>query len=56
MDCQYHENTADIEDNQILAWTLYCMARSGFCREKVAELVRRAFGLHKDCPTEGLPG
>ncbi len=43
LDCQYHENTADVEDNQILAWTLYCMARSGFCREDVAKLVRRAF-------------
>jgi 5-methylcytosine-specific restriction enzyme subunit McrC len=43
LDCQYYENTADIEDNQILAWTLYCMARSGFCREDVARLVRRAF-------------
>lgn len=43
LDCQYHENTADIEDNQILVWTLYCMARSGLCREDVARLVRRAF-------------
>ncbi len=43
LECQYHENTADIEDNQILVWTLYCMARSGLCREDVARLVRRAF-------------
>ncbi|QEG37702.1 McrC family protein [Bythopirellula goksoeyrii] len=43
LDCSYHENTADIEDNQILAWTLYCIARHGFGRSEVAQLVRRAF-------------
>jgi len=43
LDCRYHENTADVEDNRILAWTLFCIARSGFCREHVATVVRRAF-------------
>ena len=43
LDCRYHENTADIEENQILAWTLYCIACSGFCREDAGRLVRRAF-------------
>ena len=43
LDCRYHENTADIEDNQILAWTLCCIARSGLCCEDVAQPVRRAF-------------
>ena len=43
LDCDYHENTADIEDNQILAWTLYCIARSHLCDEEVTKLVRRAF-------------
>ncbi len=62
LDCQYHENTADIEDNQILAWTLYCMARSGLCREDVATLVRRAFratqgiGQLKACPASLCEG
>lgn len=43
LDCQYHENTSDVEDNQILAWTLFCIARTGLCRDDVARLIRRAF-------------
>jgi len=43
LDCRYHENTADIEDNHILTWTLFCIARSGLCHDGVAKLVRRAF-------------
>jgi 5-methylcytosine-specific restriction enzyme subunit McrC len=56
LDCQYHENTADIEDNQILVWTLYCIARNRFCREDVAELVRRAYRSTRHvAETRGCP-
>ena len=41
--CYYNEQTSDIEDNQILAWTLFIIGRSGFCRESVSSTVRKAF-------------
>lgn len=41
--CHYSEHTGDISDNQILAWTLYIIARSGLCRPEVATEVRKAF-------------
>ncbi len=41
--CQYHEHTPDIEDNQILAWTLYCIARSGMCNSDTLSVVRNAY-------------
>jgi 5-methylcytosine-specific restriction enzyme subunit McrC len=41
--CHYHEHTADIEDNQILAWTLFGIARSGLCSERVLPTIRKAF-------------
>jgi 5-methylcytosine-specific restriction enzyme subunit McrC len=41
--CHYHDHTADIEDNQILAWTLYHITRTGICSERVLPLVRRAY-------------
>lgn len=41
--CHYQEHTADIADNQILAWTLFCIARSGLGSERVLPLVRRAY-------------
>lgn len=41
--CRYEEHTADIADNQILAWTLGCIARSGLCTERVLPTVRRAY-------------
>jgi len=43
LDCEYEEHTADIEDNQILAWTLLCVARSGVCSEQVQSAVRKAY-------------
>jgi len=43
LDCRYHENTSDIEENQLLAWTLFCIARSGLCGEEVGQVVRRAY-------------
>jgi len=41
--CHYNEQTGDIEDNQILAWTLFIIGRSGLCRESVSPKVRKAF-------------
>ncbi len=41
--CQYQEHTADLEDNQILAWTLYTIARSGLNTELSLPTVRQAF-------------
>lgn len=44
LECTYQEHTADIEDNQILAWTLFIIGRSGLCRpERALPTVRQAF-------------
>ncbi len=43
LSCHYQEHTADIEDNQILTWTLFQIARSGVCKERVLPTVRRAY-------------
>lgn len=41
--CHYEEHTADIEENQILAWTLFIICRSGLCTERVLPKVRQAY-------------
>ena len=41
--CDYQEHTADVEENQILAWTLMKVARSGACTERALPAVRRAY-------------
>jgi 5-methylcytosine-specific restriction enzyme subunit McrC len=41
--CHYEEHTADIADNQILAWTLWHIARSGLCTERTLPAIRRAY-------------
>ena len=41
--CRYEEQTRDVADNQILAWTLRRIAQSGFCSERVQPIVRRAY-------------
>ncbi len=41
--CHFHEHTADTEDNRILAWTMFAVARSGLCSERVLPTVRRAY-------------
>ena len=41
--CRFEENTADIDDNQILAWTMFSVTRSGICSERVLPSVRRAY-------------
>jgi len=43
LQCKYEENTADVEENQILSWTLFKIARSGMCTERVLPTVRRAY-------------
>lgn len=40
--CDYEEHTVDVPDNQILVWTLWCIARSRICGERVQPLLRRA--------------
>lgn len=40
--CVYEDQTIDIEENRILAWTLHCILLSGICTEKSQVLVRRA--------------
>lgn len=46
--CNYEEHTADITENQLLIWTLWCILRSGLCRDpQVIATVRRAYlSLH----------
>jgi 5-methylcytosine-specific restriction enzyme subunit McrC len=43
LSCQYEEHTADVEDNRILAWTLYCLRKLPFKRESVQRDVRQAY-------------
>lgn len=45
---QYEEHEADVEDNQILIWTLYKIMQSGICRESSLQTVRRAYRGIKD--------
>lgn len=41
--CEFEEHTADIEENQILTWTLWRITQSGVCSERVLPAVRQAF-------------
>ena len=41
--CHYEEHTGDIKENQILAWTLFIIGRSGLCSERVSPTVRQAY-------------
>jgi len=41
--CHYEEHTPDVEETQILAWTLRRIARSHLCSERVQPTVRRAY-------------
>lgn len=43
LQCHFQEHTADVEENQILVWTLWRIARSGMCTERVLPAVRRAY-------------
>ncbi|MDF0591306.1 McrC family protein [Candidatus Methanocrinis natronophilus] len=42
-ECSYEEHTSDVEDNQILAWTLRRILQSGACTERSLSQVRRAY-------------
>jgi len=41
--CHYQEHTADLEENRILAWTLFCIARTKLCSEETLPIVRKAY-------------
>jgi 5-methylcytosine-specific restriction enzyme subunit McrC len=43
LNCHYEEHSGDIEENQILAWTLFIVGRSGLCSERVSPTVRQAY-------------
>ena len=43
LQCNYEEHTGDVEENQILAWTLRKVARNSICREEVRGRVRGAY-------------
>lgn len=43
LSCNYEEYTSDIEDNQILVWTLRCIIRCGICHEQALSAVRKAY-------------
>ncbi|MFM2064933.1 MAG: hypothetical protein RLZZ507_4604 [Cyanobacteriota bacterium] len=43
LQCTFQEHTADIIDNQILFWTLFHIGHSGYCSEKVSQIVRKAY-------------
>jgi 5-methylcytosine-specific restriction enzyme subunit McrC len=41
--CHYEEHSADVIENQILAWTLFGVGKNGLCPDYVRPIVRRAF-------------
>jgi 5-methylcytosine-specific restriction enzyme subunit McrC len=43
LNCHYEEHSGNIEENQILAWTLFIIGRSGLCSERVSPTVRQAY-------------
>ena len=40
--CQFEEHTADNADNQLVAWSLHHIARSGLCDERIQPIVQQA--------------
>ncbi|BBA70623.1 McrC family protein [Geobacter sulfurreducens] len=51
LDCSYEEHTADVEENQILCWTLSVIARSGLCSDEILSRVRKAYRELLGCIT-----
>ncbi len=43
--CIYEEFSTDVEDNQILGWTLHMILRTGLCPLPIATLVEQAYRL-----------
>ncbi len=41
--CHFEEHTADVEENIILAWTLFQILRSGICSHRTLPAVRQAY-------------
>ena len=41
--CHFHQHTLDIEDNQILAWTLALVVRNHLCSPRVQPAIRQAY-------------
>lgn len=41
--CQFQDHTADVDDNRILAWTLWRILRTGLCQETTLHTVRQAY-------------
>lgn len=41
--CHYHEHTPDVDENRILAWTLFVIGRTGLCGQPNGNVVSRAF-------------
>jgi 5-methylcytosine-specific restriction enzyme subunit McrC len=49
--CRYEVHTLDVAENQILAWTLHRILRSGLCTDRVLPTVRRAYRAVADAVT-----
>lgn len=43
IECEFEEHTTNIEDNQILAWTLWSILQSGMCTDRVRPTLRQAW-------------
>jgi 5-methylcytosine-specific restriction enzyme subunit McrC len=43
LSCNFEDHTADIEENQLIAWTLGRIARNKLCTERVLPTVRKAY-------------
>lgn len=48
LECVHEEQTADLLDNKILAWTLFRLSRSSIQRDDVRGLIRRATRVMND--------
>lgn len=43
LECRYEDHTGDVAENQILAWTMHRVARSGMCSRRALPAVRSAY-------------
>ncbi len=41
--CHFHEHTADVVENQLLAWALHTILQSGYCSEDVLLTLRSSY-------------
>ena len=41
--CRFQDHTADIDDNQLLGWTLFSIPRSGLCTNRSLPTIRKAY-------------